>query len=95
MDLKNKNNQLAVILMGIAALLFVLGLFILPDTLVMQLTAGGGSPTTMPKPLGLAIPLALTVLFSVLAIKRPDQPKNLLVALVGVLVGVLTFVMNL
>lgn len=80
------------IVLGVA--LFAAGLAFLPDTLVMQITASGAAGNTMPKALGLALPLALTAVFAVLWY-RTSQSKHLLCAVVGLALFAPTFFMNL
>ena len=81
----------AILLLAVA--LFVLGVIILPDTLVMQVQTDGSAGTTLPKLLGLLIPLALSTVFAVFYYKG-GQGKNLLVALIGLVAFGLTFFFN-
>lgn len=78
----------------LAIVLFGVGLSILPDVLVMQITSSGAAGTTMPKAVGLAIPLALTAVFGFLWYKG-DESKYLLIAALGVVLNLVTFFMNL
>ena len=89
-----KRLIVTILILVAAAGAFVLGLIILPDTLVMQVTASGQPGTQMPKLIGLLIPLALSTVFSILYCKR-DGAKNLIVALVGIGMSALTFAFNL
>ena len=81
----------AILLLAVA--LFVLGVIILPDTLVMQVQMDGSAGTTLPKLFGLLIPLALSAVFAVFYYKG-GQGKNLLVALIGLVAFGLTFFFN-
>lgn len=81
----------AILLLAVA--LFVLGMVILPDTIVMQVQADGSAGTVLPKLVGLLIPLALCAVFGVLYY-RGGKGKNLFVALVGFVAFGLTFFFN-
>ncbi len=87
-------RTIAVSIIVLSAALFVTGLLILPDTLVMQVTASGQKGTQMPKLLGLLLPLGISVGFSAMYLKN-DQPKLLLGGVIGLVVFVLTFAFNL
>ena len=77
----------------LAVALFVLGMITLPDTLVMQVQADGSAGTTLPKLIGLLIPLALCGVFAVFYYKG-GKGKNLFVAIVGLAAFGLTFFFN-
>jgi len=77
----------------VAVALFVLGMIILPDTIVMQVQADGSAGTTLPKLAGLLIPLALSVGFAVLYYKN-GTTKSIVVALIGLVAFGLTFFFN-
>ena len=91
----NKNTKLLVTaaILLIAVALFVLGMIVLPDTIVMQVQADGSAATTMPKLIGLLIPLALSGVFAVLYYKN-GTGKSLLVSLIGLAAFGLTFFFN-
>lgn len=92
--MKNKTRLIVsagILLLAIAA--FVTGMIVLPDTIVMQLETDGTVATTLPKLVGLLIPLALTVLFAVLYYKN-GTTKSLLVSLIGLAAFGLTFFFN-
>ncbi len=89
-----KTRLLLVLLIGFLALvLFVAGMILLPDTLIMQIQADGSAGTTLPKLLGLLLPLALTGVFAVFYYKN-GATKHLLVAILGLALFVLTFFFN-
>lgn len=77
----------------LAVALFVLGMIVLPETLVMQVQMDGSAGTTLPKLIGLLIPLALSTVFAVFYYKG-GQGKNLLVAVIGLVASGLTFFFN-
>ncbi len=89
-----KRLIITILILIAAAVFFVLGLLILPDTLVMQVKANGEPGTQMPKLIGLLIPLAVSTVFGILYGKRSGS-KNLIVALVGIGMAALTFAFNL
>ena len=88
-----KKAIIMVFLIIIAVVLTIIGYIILPDVLVMQIQADGAAGTTLPKPIGLAIPFIVTVLFSVLYY-RGNNNRHIGIALLGILMFVLTFVFN-
>ena len=81
----------AILLLAVA--LFIVGMIVLPDTLVMQVQMDGSAGNTMPKLIGLLLPLGLSAVFAVLYYKG-GQGKNLLVAVVGLVAFGLTFFFN-
>lgn len=91
---EKKRLTVTILILIVSVFLFVLGLIILPDTLVMQVTASGQPGTQMPKLIGLLIPLALSTVFGILYSKRSGT-KSLIVALVGICMAALTFAFNL
>jgi hypothetical protein len=84
---------IAGVIVTLAVALFVLGMIVLPDTLVMQMKTNGAAGTTLPKLIGLLIPLALSAVFAVLYYKG-NKGNNLLVAVIGLLTFGLTFFFN-
>ncbi|PKM39326.1 MAG: hypothetical protein CVV04_11460 [Firmicutes bacterium HGW-Firmicutes-9] len=78
----------------LAVALFVLGMIILPDTLITQIGISSHANSTMPKMLALAIPSVLCVLFSVL-FYRSGKSKDLAIAILGVVLFALAFIVNL
>ena len=94
MEMKDKTRLLITgLILFVAVALFVLGMLYLPDTLVMQVQADGTPSNTMPKLIGLIIPLALSGVFAVFYYKG-GKGKNLLVALIGLAAFGLTFFFN-
>lgn len=91
---QKQKKLLTLALLALALVLFVLGMLVLPETLVMQISTGGAAATTLPKPLGLLISTALVAVFAVLWY-RGDNSKHLLVSAVGVVTFAMTFFMNL
>lgn len=91
---EQKRLTITILILIVSVFLFVLGMIILPDTLVMQVTANGQPGTQMPKLIGLLIPLALSAVFGILYSKKGGT-KSLIVALVGIGMAALTFAFNL
>ena len=92
--MKDKTRLLiagAILLLAVA--LFVIGMIVLPDTLVMQVQMDGSAGTMLPKLIGLLLPLALSTVFVVFYYKG-GKGKNLLVALIGLVAFGLTFFFN-
>lgn len=84
---------IAGVVLLLAVALFVLGMIVLPETLIMQMKINGAAGTTLPKLIGLLIPLALSAVFAVLYY-IDGKGNNLLVAVVGLLAFGLTFFFN-
>ena len=92
--MKDKTRLLITgVILLLAVALFVLGMIILPDTIIMQVQADGSAGNTMPKLVGLLIPLALCAVFGVFYYKGGNG-KNLFVALVGLVAFGLMFFFN-
>lgn len=83
-------------LLSAAVLAAVIGFIVLPETLVMQLSANGQAANTMIKPVGLLIPFAITAIFAVMFFRNePANPKLLVGSIVGIVAFILTFAFNL
>ena len=92
--MKDKTRLIiACIIGGIAIVLFVVGMIILPETIVMQVQTDGSAGTMLPKIIGLILPLALSCVFAYLYLKG-GSGKNLFVAIIGLVAFGLTFFMN-
>lgn len=92
--MKEKTRLLITALILLLAVgLFVIGMIILPETIIMQVQADGSTATTMPKLIGLLIPLALSAVFALFYYKS-GKSKQLLVAIIGLAAFGLTFFFN-
>lgn len=92
--MKDKSRLLiAGIICLIAVALFIVGMLVLPDVIVMQVQTDGSAGTTLPKILGLILPLALSCVFAYMYYKGGNG-KNLFVAIIGLIAFGLTFFMN-
>ncbi len=90
---KNKRFTVAIAILVVAVGLFILGMVILPDTIIMQLQKDGTPGTTLPKLVGLLIPLALGTIFPILYYLK-GKPKDVVVGIVGLFAFGLTFLFN-
>lgn len=98
---KNTRAAIALTAVAVSAVLMIIGFIVLPNTLVVQLTAGGEVGNTMSKLFGLLIPFALTVIFSFLFYlnsvdsRVPNDVGMLAGAAVGIVVMICIFCFNL
>ena len=91
---KQKRFTVAMVIIGIAAVAFVVGMILLPDIVVMQVLKDGTTGSTMPKLVGLLIPLALSTIFPLLYYSK-GKSKDVVVSVVGLIAFGLTFIFNL
>lgn len=92
------NIVLGGVFIAFTILVVVVGYFVLPDTLVMQMTISGDAGTTVAKPLGLVILAALGIIGGVFTIGNRDKDKqyrSYMILLVLTIVFVMTYVFNL
>lgn len=85
---------LPIVIIAFAVVMGIVGMLVLPQTLAVQIGTGGTVSNTLPKPVGLLIPFAICVIFSVL-FRVNGEMKSLFGALVGVLAFLLMFAFNL
>ncbi|MEA4822836.1 MAG: hypothetical protein VB111_01815 [Clostridiaceae bacterium] len=90
-----KKRTIALLLILVALTIAVIGYIILPDRLIVQITTAGQTPTTLPKPAALGVPVVLCGIFSVAYIREEKTVKNLIIAIVMVIVMLLTLWINL
>ena len=92
--MKDKTRLIIACIIGVIAIvLFIVGMIVLPETIVMQVQADGSAGNALPKIIGLILPLALSCVFAFLYYKGGNG-KNLFVAIVGLVAFGLTFFMN-
>lgn len=87
-----------VICIAVAAVLGVVSYFLLPDTVIMQVSSDGTANTTMPKLPALLIPFLITVAGGVLAVITPGEriaAKYYIISCVGIAAFILTLIFNL
>ena len=74
----------------------IVGWFLLPDTLVMQVSMSGQPSKSMPKVLGLLIPMAAGMIGAAYASSEEERrPWGFIVLALAVVVLVITFAFNL
>ena len=75
----------------------IVGWFLLPDTLVMQVSMSGQPSKSMPKVLGLLIPMAAGMMGAAYASSEKEErrPQGFIVLALAVVVLVITFAFNL
>lgn len=91
--MKNKKRILVMSIILLEVVFTVVGYFILPETLVVQVTQSGEAGNTLPKIAGLAIPFSMCTIFSILYFFNENK-KNLIAAICGLVMSILTFVFN-
>ena len=91
MDEKQRKAALTGVLLLAAIVLFLAGLFVLPDPIIMQ---GGENGATMARLPGLGIPFILSAVF-LSVYWRTGNKQSLAVAIVGIVLNALTWWQNL
>jgi len=83
-------------IIAVAVVLAIVSYIVLPDVVVVQITASGGVGSTMPRLLAVLLPLAISVAGALLAMtgKQDREYKNLIVSAVGIACAVLTLIFN-
>ncbi len=90
----NKNKLIAIAIIAISIILTIIGYIVLPETLIIQITASGQAGNTASKALGLLVPLGLSCVFAVLYYIR-ESYKDLFISVIGLLTYIFVFVFNL
>ena len=89
------NKKIICISLIIAAvLLFIISFLLLPDVVAMQIQFNGQLGNYMPKYIALVIPLIID-LIGTLAYYKENNNKYLVIAVVGIIMAVITLVMNI
>ena len=96
--MKNK-KVLSILLIIVSVALAIISFVLLPDTVVIQFSAGSSNVTTAPKFLAVLLPTALGISGAIAAIASKESEtsrgKALLVSGVGILVFVIMLIVNL
>jgi len=72
----------------------IVGFIVLPESLIVQVTFSGAAGNVVPKFVGLLIPVAINIPFSILyAVKK--ETKYILISLISYLIFALLFIFNL
>lgn len=91
-----KKDKLISAAIGAAAVALAVAAFIiLPDSVAMQVSAGGTLQNTMPKAIAVALPLLITAIGLVCAVRAEEKTKCFLIAAIGPVLQIVTMVMNL
>ena len=93
LDNKKTRTIISIIFIAASLLFTIVGIFVLPETVAMQIAANGEKSNLMPKPIGLIIPFALILLFTIWF--YGGEKKSLLGMCAGIIVYVFMFVVNL
>jgi len=93
----NKKRFWPFLLLVPLAITVIAGWFLLPDTLVMQVSMSGQPSKSMPKILGLFVPAVAGILGAVYASSEKEErrPRGFIVLALAAVVLVITFVFNL
>ncbi len=83
-----------IVIVALSFAAFIVGYALLPDVLTVQINEHGESTTTMPKFIGLLLPFLLSTIPALLYYKL-NSGKALFVSVVGIVVFLLEFVINL
>lgn len=81
-------------LISAAVLLFIISFILLPDVVAMQIQFNCQLGNYMPKYIALVIPLIIE-LIGTLAYYKENNNKYLVIAVVGIIMAVITLVMNI
>ena len=81
-------------LISAAVLLFIISFLLLPDVVAMQIQFNGQLGNYMPKYIALVIPLIID-LIGTLAYYKENNNKYLVIDVVGIIMAVITLVMNI
>ncbi len=95
--MKNKKLIITISVIAISIVLAIVGYFKLPETLVVQITLGGGAGNTLPKALGLLLPLLLSCAFAIVYYKTEtakEARKNLIISVASLMIYILIFAFN-
>ena len=93
---KRKKRLIAIALCAAALILAVFGIIALPDDIVIQIAAGGG--TNKGSKYMLAVPFGITVVFSYLFAAGDDattEKKHIMGAVLGLVLFLITIGINL
>ena len=93
----NKKRFWPFLLLLPLAITVIAGWFLLPDTLVMQVSTSGQPSKSMPKVLGLLIPMAAGMIGAAYASSEREErrPRGLIILALAVVILAVTFVFNL
>lgn len=96
--METKKNKLytTIGVIAISAIVAIVGYFTLPEMVVVQITTSGKGGTSIPKILGLLVPLAISIMYSVRYYKKDvSASKNIIVLVLVLIMYGLMFAFNL
>ena len=93
-----KNTLISIVFIAVSVGLAVLSFIILPETVIMQISAGSGDNSTAPKVLAILLPTALGIggaVFNML-LKNNEKAngKCLVVSAVGIILFIVMIIVN-
>lgn len=91
---KKIRTIISIAIIACALVIAIAGFILLPDTIVTQFGSGGNN-TTMPKTVGLLIPLAVCVVFSLMFLQGNNEKRDLIVAVLLLAILAFAFFYNL
>ncbi len=91
---EKKDLLLVVTVMAISFVIAVIGYFILPDTLVTQITVSGEG-STLPKLMGLGLPLLISIITSAMYYKYKNITKYIISVIICAVMYLLIFIFNI
>lgn len=89
-----KENLIALLFVAVSLILAVISFILMPETVVIQVHMDGTPSTSVPKLLGLSLPVLLAAGGAVYY-RIQHEPKALFIAAVGIIVEVAMLFMNL
>lgn len=90
------NKKIVYIFLAIIIVINLIGVFILPDELVMQINLSGDANWTINKFLGLLIFFGLGILGAAISLARKDTDgKNFILMIIILVMNILVFIFNL
>jgi len=92
----SKEKKIGMVFIGISITLAVLGYYILPETVVVQIGLDGKAGNSLPKLVAILLPFGVTLISTGLYMfsKTSNRIKNLIFAVIGILVAVFGFIVN-
>ncbi|MDO5522244.1 MAG: DUF1648 domain-containing protein [bacterium] len=95
MKSKKSRKLFALLVIGVAAILGITGWFVLPDQVVTQIGFSGEASNTMPKFIALILPFLISLALAVPYMNAEEENKKIWFSLLGPMLYVITFIVNL
>ena len=90
----NKQKIISIVVIAVSVIVMIVGLVVLPNEIVFN-PAGTGEGTSMSKYLGMLIIPALSGLSVYSYLKSEDDLNNLILAIIGIVIGILMILVNI